>query len=130
MLEKSHKPHAFFQESRAYDSIEVQRVMAEAAYLRSKTLFELLGRAMRWAVGVVNAVTTSVSEGFRLRRMYRELMALDDHILADIGISRHDIARVVAGSAVRRGSPADVHILKPAQTPDAPADETERSLAA
>lgn len=132
MPRKTDKPHALYEEPRAYGSIEAQRFMAEASYLRAKTLSGLLGRAIRWAGGVVNALVTAVTEGIRLRNAYQELMALDDHMLADIGISRDEIPKVVARSAVHGGSPADVHILKPAQdrTPDAPADETDRPLAA
>ncbi len=130
MLKKSDKTFALYEESRPYDSIEAQHLIAEASYLRAKTLSELFGRAIRWAGGVVNALATSVSEGIRLRRAYRELMALDDHMLADIGISRHDIPLVVAGSAARRGSPADVHILQPAPGQTAPANEMEKPLAA
>ena len=131
MLQKSEKAHTLYDAPRAYDSIEVQRLMAEAAYLRARTLSQLLGRAIRWAGGIVDAYLVSpVAEGIRLRRTYRELMALDDHMLADIGISRHEIPHMVVRSAVHGGSPADVHILKPAQTPDAPADETDRPLAA
>ena len=132
MLKISDKTQAFYAESRAYDSIEVQRLMAEAAYMRSKTLAELSGRAIRWAGGIVKTMATSVSEGFRLRNTYRELMSLDDHLLADIGISRDEIPQVVARSAVQGRVSADVHILKPPQgrTPDASTDETERPLAA
>jgi uncharacterized protein YjiS (DUF1127 family) len=132
MLKKSDKTQVFYAESRAYDSIGVQRLMAEAVHLRSKTLSELFGRAVRWAGGIVKAMATSVSEGIRLRNTYRELMALDDHMLADIGISRAEIPQVVARSAVRGRVPADVHILKAAQgrTPDDSTDETERPLAA
>ena len=131
-LQISEKNQAFYTESRAYDSIEAQLLMAEAAHLRSKTLGELFGRAVRWISGIVNAMATSVSEGIRLRRTYRELMTLDDHMLADIGIDRGDIGQVVAKSAVRGRFPADVHILKAARvrTPDAPAGKTERPLAA
>ncbi len=130
MLQITDKAHILYEQPRTHDSIEVQRLRAEAAYLRTKTLFELFGRAIRWAGGVVNALATSVSEGIRLRRTYRELMALDDHMLADIGIGRHEIPQVVAGSAARRGSPADVHILKSAPGQTAPADDTEKPLAA
>ena len=133
MLQKSDKTFTLYEEPRAYDSIEAQRLMAEAAYLRAKTLSELLSRAIRWAGGIVNAyLVTPVAEGLRMRREYRELMALDDHMLADIGISRHEIPLIVAGSVARRGTPADVHVLKPARgrTPEVPAVEKVRALAA
>jgi hypothetical protein len=56
-------------------------------------------------------------------------MALDDRMLADIGISRNDIPHVVAGSAVRGGPVADVHVLK-SIAGRVPADKTVRPLAA
>ena len=130
MLQITDKAHILYVEPRTHDPIKTQRLMAEAAYLTDKTVPGLLGRAIQWASGVVNGLAGTVSEGYRLRRAYRDLMTLDDHMLADIGISRHEIPHIVAKSADRRVSPADVRILKPAQTPDAPADETERPLAA
>jgi len=58
----------------------------------------------RLAEGVIRA-TTSVGEaviaGHRKRVLYAELMALDDRMLADIGLTRTDIAAVVEGRFVR-----------------------------
>jgi len=38
------------------------------------------------------------------RRHYREMLALDDRLLADAGITRLEITRVVGGTAPRFGS--------------------------
>ena len=130
MLQTTDKAHILYDEPRTHNQIETQRLMAEAAYLTEETVPGLLGRAIRWAGGVVNALASTVSEGIRLRRMHRELMALDDRMLADIGISRYQVPHVVAGSAVHGGTAADVHILKPARGRTAPADERDRPLAA
>ncbi|MFV0515489.1 MAG: DUF1127 domain-containing protein [Jhaorihella sp.] len=43
----------------------------------------------------------AVARGFRRRSMIRQLQDLDDHILADIGISRGEIPLVVDGFDAR-----------------------------
>ena len=63
MLKISDKTQAFYSESRAYDSIEVQRLMAEAAYMRSKTLAELFGRAIRGAGGIAGVAQVECPSG-------------------------------------------------------------------
>ena len=115
------------------DSVEAQRLMAETACFGFRNVSGPLGRAIRWAgAAVEDYLVAPVAEGFRRRRAYRELMALDDRILADMGVSRNDIPHMVAGSAVRGGSLADVHVLKSAagRIPGTPAEKTERPLAA
>ncbi len=132
MLRKSDKAQTLFDEPQAYDPIDAQRIVADAAYLRARTVSGLLDRAIRWAGGAVNDYLVSpVAERLRIRRAYRELMALDDRMLADIGISRNDIPHVAAGSAVRGGPVADVHFLKSIadRIPGAP-EKTDRPLAA
>jgi uncharacterized protein YjiS (DUF1127 family) len=45
----------------------------------------------------------SLQASRRLRLARRQLRALDDRLLADVGISRHDIDTVVDALAARRG---------------------------
>lgn len=129
----------FFAESSAYQTIDAQRMFAEAQYLRSKELARLMGLARAWVVGVVQAsLLAPVVRWYRRRRFYQELMELDDRTLADIGILRCDIPKMVKNSYGPRTSPvetpaagATVHRL-PAGGKSSPAqsDDTDRSLAA
>ncbi|MCB1363640.1 MAG: DUF1127 domain-containing protein [Rhodobacteraceae bacterium] len=59
----------------------------QADAFQDDSVFRLLGRA--------------IMRNVRRRRMIRQLQELDDHILADIGISRGDIPRVVDGLDAR-----------------------------
>ena len=59
----------------------------QADAFQDESVFRLLGRA--------------IMRNVRRRRMIRQLQELDDHILADIGISRGDIPRVVDGLDAR-----------------------------
>ncbi len=55
-----------------------------------------IGRRLTSAINAVGAATASVARWHKRRIAIRQLMALDDHILKDIGIRRDDI-RSVAG---------------------------------
>ena len=129
----------FFAESSAYQTIDVQRMVAEAHYLRAKELTRL-GRLARASVaGFFRATLLApVVRWYRRRKFYQELMRLDDRTLADIGILRCDIPRMVRNSYAPRTAPgetpvagATVHRL-PAHGKSAAAqsDDTGRSLAA
>ena len=129
----------FFAESSAYQTIDAQRMFAEAQYLRSKELARLMGLARAWVVGVVQAsLLAPVVRWYRRRKFHQELMGLDDRTLADIGILRCDIPQMVRNSygprtalAETPGAGATVHRL-PAGGKSGPAqsDDTDRSLAA
>ena len=49
----------------------------------------------------------------RRRQAYAELMALDDHSLADIGLHRSQIASLVEGYRLPNPASAPVHFPKP-----------------
>jgi uncharacterized protein YjiS (DUF1127 family) len=57
------------------------------------------------------SIRKSLSEWRRRDRAYAELMALDDHSLADIGIHRSEIGALVEG--VRLPSSSEPSILVP-----------------
>jgi uncharacterized protein YjiS (DUF1127 family) len=45
-----------------------------------------------WLWGILFAWLTAMAQFFERRSRYRELLELDDHLLADIGLSRHQVA--------------------------------------
>jgi len=55
----------------------------------------------------VLAVLETLAESVRNREVARQLNAMDDHLLADMGLSRGDIALIVKGRYPRRPVPAD-----------------------
>ncbi len=129
----------FFAEASAYQTIDTQRMFAEAQYMRTKELARLVRRAGASVAGVFRAwVLAPAVRRYRCRKTYRELMRLDDRTLADIGILRCDIPQVVRNADAPRTAPAEspaagamVHRL-PAGGNSAAAQsgDTDRSLAA
>ena len=129
----------FFAESSAYQTIDMQRMVAEAHYLRAKELARL-GRLARAAVvGFFRAsLLAPVVRWYRRRKFYQELIGLDDRTLADIGILRCDIPRMVRNSYAPRTAPgetpsagATVHRLPAHGKPAAArSDDTDQPLAA
>ncbi len=129
----------FFAESSAYQTIDTQRMFAEAQYMRAKELARLVRLARAWVAGLSRAsLLAPVVRWYRRRKFYQELMGLDDRTLADIGILRCDIPEVVGNSYAPRTAPAEtpaagatVHRL-PAGGKSSPAqsDDTDQPLAA
>ncbi len=129
----------FFAEASAYQTIDMQRMVAEAQYMRAKELARLVRLAGASVAGVFRAsLMAPVVRWYRRRKTYQELMRLDDRTLADIGILRCDIPQVVRNAFAPRTAPAatpaagaTVHRL-PAGGKSNPAqsDDTDRSLAA
>ncbi len=66
----------------------------------------LIGRRLTSAINAVRSAAASVAHWHKRRIAIRQLMALDDHILKDIGIRRSDIYSV-AGERLKtsRGEP-------------------------
>ena len=129
----------FFAEPSAYQTIDSQRMFTEAQYLRARELARLAGLARASVVGAVRAwLLAPVVRWYRRRKFYQELMRLDDRTLADIGILRCDIPKVVRNSYGPRTAPAEtpaagatVHRLPAGgKSAAAQSDDTDRSLAA
>lgn len=129
----------FFAEPSAYQTIDMQRMVAEAHYLRAKELAHL-GRLARASVaGFFRAsLLAPVVRWYRRRKFYQELMKLDDRTLADIGILRCDIPQMVRNSYAPRTAPAETpaagatvhHLPAGGKSAAAQSDDTDRSLAA
>ncbi len=129
----------FFAESSAYQTIDLQRSIADARYRQSKELARLVRLAGAWAAGVVRAwLLAPAVRWYRRREFYQELMRLDDRTLADIGILRCDIPKMVRNSYAPRTAPAEtpaagatVHRLPAGgKSATAQSDDTDRSIAA
>ncbi len=129
----------FFAEPSAYQTIDLQRRIADARYRQSKELARLMGLAGASVAGVFRVwLLAPAVRWSRRRKTYRELMRLDDRTLADIGILRCDIPQVVRNVYPARTAPADmpatgatVHPLEARGNESAAqSDDTSRPLAA
>ncbi|HET7155545.1 MAG TPA: DUF1127 domain-containing protein [Hyphomicrobiaceae bacterium] len=54
-----------------------------------------LSALWRAVAAPANGIVAAYAERRRINRAVAELAALSDHVLADIGIARHDIERIV-----------------------------------
>ena len=82
--------------------IELDVIVAEARRMRATEnarFFVGLGRGLAWAW--TNLIVAPTVRAYRRKRMERELSALNDEMLADIGVARADI-RKIAQEAYRR----------------------------
>ncbi len=130
---------SFFAEPSAYQTIDAQRMFAEAQYMRAKELTRLVRLARAWLAGFFRAwLLAPAVRWYRRRKFYQELMGLDDRTLADIGILRCDIPQMVRNSYAPRTAPAEtpaagatVHSLGArGNERAAQSDDTRRPLAA
>ena len=64
-------------------------------------------------LNLLNSVREAFADWRRRERAYAELMALDDHSLADIGIRRSDIRAICEGSHKPAPSEAPVRFPRP-----------------
>jgi len=88
--------HRFFAESAAYQTVDLQYRIADARYRQSKELARLVRLAgTRVADLFRDRLVAPVVRWYRRRSLFREMMALDDRLLDDIGISRCDIPKLV-----------------------------------
>jgi uncharacterized protein YjiS (DUF1127 family) len=56
-------------------------------------------------INLFTSAARAIAERRRRERAYAELMALDDHSLADIGVSRSQIARSLRAAGRVKASP-------------------------
>lgn len=129
----------FFSEPAAYQTIDQQARIADARYRQSKELARLVRLAGTRIAGVVRTwLLAPAVRWYRRRETIQELMGLDDRTLADIGILRCDIPKVVGDAYAPRTAAAEtpaagatVHRLPAGgKSAAAQSDDTGRSLAA
>lgn len=88
---------SIYAETVAPRANEIDDIIARARRARS----EVFTRQARAAGRFVAELFRPLAEAVARDRAYRELMALDDRVLADMGITRDQIPSVVAGHLVR-----------------------------
>ncbi len=129
----------FFAEPSAYQTIDLQRRTADARYRQSKELARLMGLAGASVAGLFRVwLLAPAVRWYRRRKLYQELMGLDDRLLDDIGILRCDIPKVVRNAYAPRRAAAEtpaagatVHRLPAGgKSGAAHSDDTGRPLAA
>ncbi|TCT04176.1 uncharacterized protein DUF1127 [Tepidamorphus gemmatus] len=97
-----------------HSAVDIRKVEMEAARLRAEAIADAIvavGRLVARAWAAVSARIAAAREAARVRR---ELGALSDRELADIGIMRADIPAIAAGIYQRQ--PADT-LAEEARTP-------------
>ncbi len=131
--------HRFYAEPSAYQTVEQQHRIAEAQDLRSKELARLTRLAGAWVAGLFRAwLSAPAVRWYRRRKLYRELMRLDDRLLDDIGILRCDIPNLVRNAYARQTAPAEMpaagatvhHLAAARKDTDTKSADTGRPLAA
>ena len=98
--------------------------LAEAHRLRA----EAFSQFMAWAVVEIGAqverLVQKLRAKWRRRTTVDELLALDDRLLADIGLSRHEVLAMDAGlRPTIRQAVADIFVLTPKTAPSSPAPD-------
>jgi uncharacterized protein YjiS (DUF1127 family) len=78
---------------------EIWRIEQAARDLRAREFTRLVRAGWKW---VKTHLVEPIASALEAERAYRELMALSDRELADIGVSRSDIPAIVARSIAPR----------------------------
>ena len=78
-----------------YKPEDIWRFELKAREIRAREFARLVRGGWNW---VKTYLVEPIASAVRAERAYRELMALDDRTLADIGISRGEISGIVARS--------------------------------
>jgi uncharacterized protein YjiS (DUF1127 family) len=69
--------------------------IARTAQRPALSALSALSALWRAVAAPANGILAAYAERRRINRAVAELAALSDHVLADIGIARHDIERIV-----------------------------------
>ena len=105
---------------------DLWRIEYAARQLRAREFARLVRAAWAW---VKTYLVEPIASAFRAERAYRELMALDDRTLADIGIARNEISGIVARSIAPRSRPARTVSVKAVASVQAPAEVERKRVA-
>ncbi|MFN4090232.1 MAG: hypothetical protein ACK4QW_14485 [Alphaproteobacteria bacterium] len=107
----------------SYDRIVA--LMEKGRLERSRAIVRALRRALGWP----RAVMRSALAAWRWRAAYRDLQALDDRTLKDIGIYRGDLLRIAQGAGRFDETPAAEPAVPGGPKRD-PANDNPRRIAA
>jgi uncharacterized protein YjiS (DUF1127 family) len=110
----------------------VERIIAQAHAARSRAIYDLLMRIPAAAVAAVAAVWRAGAALIVRDRAIRDLSALDDRSLRDIGLNRSEIEAAVNGRGPRRGPEPFVRLERhgvPASTMQRAATEPAKHAA-
>lgn len=125
-------PAAAYPRAASRRSIDPVSAQILARYARQEAMLRLLGALGR-------AVAAAVAGFFRRQALYRDLRAMPDHLLNDIGLRRDQVADVACGRLKRAPSilaqaaaadPISFLDAKPAAPAKADEPETHAPLAA
>jgi uncharacterized protein YjiS (DUF1127 family) len=120
----------FFEESSRFQTIDRQRLVAEARHAQA----EAVGRFLRKAIDLIVRPLVRLQRRIMLRR---QLVFLDDRMLEDIGLRRSDIPTIVntayplwAAAPTEIAVGATIHRLAVEVRSVKAGDDTEHPLAA
>lgn len=100
-------------------AVDIARIEAEAYALRA----EAIAKAARAGARYVARLFAAIGNARRMDAMYRELSAMTDRELRDMGLTRSDIPAVVAGTFTRQPA-VELKTVAPVEAKPAPAAET------
>ena len=105
---------------------DLWRLEHAARELRAREIARLFRAARTW---VKTYLVEPVASALRAERAYRELMALDDRTLADIGIARSEISGIVARSIAPHAAPRRTVSMKAVATVQPQAEVEQKRVA-
>lgn len=105
---------------------DIWRLEYAAREMRSREFARLARAAWAW---VKTYLVEPIASARRAERAYRELMALDDLTLADIGIARSDISGIVARSIAPHAHPKRTTSMKAVASIRTPAVAAQKHVA-
>ena len=107
-------------------SEDLWRLEHAARELRAREFSRLARAAWTW---VQTYLVEPIASALKAERTYRELMALDDRTLADIGIARSEISGIVARSIAPHAAPRRTVSMKAVATVQPPAEVEQKRVA-